>query len=323
MKTSPLVTIGITAYNCQDTLHRAVQSAFNQTWRPLEIVIVDDASTDQTSEVIRGIQARWPEVRCLRNDSNQGVAGARNRLIEAAKGEFLAFFDDDDLSASNRIEAQLNRILQIEQKYSSTTMVLCHTAQKKFFSSDQWVYSPTIGMGENIPNSRQILEKILLGITDRKIYGHCPTASQMARIWVYRLLGGFDEGFRRSEDTDLNVRLALQGGLLVGVAEALVDQFMSVGTDKSMETDQHYYLMLLEKHKAILDEYGKNCYEFCCDWARSRYLVMQKNYPAAALQFGRLLIRHPIRLSRRILEAAESLSLNRRYSQFHTNKVNS
>src|SRR5262249_22760162 len=105
---NPLVTIGITAFNAEDTVARALSSALAQTWQPFEIVVVDDASTDKTRSVIEAIAARYDIIRVVSNMANSGVASARNQIINRAKGEFLVFFDDDDVSRPNRVERQLN-----------------------------------------------------------------------------------------------------------------------------------------------------------------------------------------------------------------------
>jgi len=85
-------SVVIPAFNAERFLARAIRSALNQTLAPLEILVVDDGSTDRTSEVA---QAFGPNVRCIRQD-NAGPATARNRGIREARAEFIAFLDADD-----------------------------------------------------------------------------------------------------------------------------------------------------------------------------------------------------------------------------------
>ncbi len=94
----PLVTIGIAAFNAENTIERAVHSALVQSWRPIEIVAVDDSSIDETWEVLVRMAAIHSELRVYRNQTNGGVAVSRNRILTEARGEFVAFFDDDDES---------------------------------------------------------------------------------------------------------------------------------------------------------------------------------------------------------------------------------
>jgi succinoglycan biosynthesis protein ExoO len=87
----PLVTIGITAFNAVDSLERAVTSALNQTWRPLEIMIVDDCSSDQTPTMMERLALQHREVRIFHNPVNGGVAVTRNHILQKAGGVFGLF----------------------------------------------------------------------------------------------------------------------------------------------------------------------------------------------------------------------------------------
>ena len=93
-----LVTIGLTTYNAADTLERALESALSQTWKPVEIIIVDDCSTDGTVALLKRLAHDLPQVRVLFNTINGGVAIARNRILNEARGDFVVYFDDDDRS---------------------------------------------------------------------------------------------------------------------------------------------------------------------------------------------------------------------------------
>lgn len=97
-------SVVIPAYNAERTLARAVESVLNQTRLPLEVIVVDDGSTDNTPEVAGGF--RHP-VRCIRQD-NSGASAARNRGIQAASGEWVAFLDADDWWKPNRLEWALD-----------------------------------------------------------------------------------------------------------------------------------------------------------------------------------------------------------------------
>ena len=112
----PTVSIGLIAYNAKDTLERALDSAFAQSWRPLEILVVDDASTDGTAALAERLARAHPEVRVISRPENAGAATCRNKVIAEAKGEFIAFFDDDDFSAPRRVELQLQRLLEYERR---------------------------------------------------------------------------------------------------------------------------------------------------------------------------------------------------------------
>lgn len=86
-------SVVIPAYNAAATVVRAVQSCLDQSYPPLEIIVSDDGSTDDTPALLASFGDR---IRVLRNNSNRGPSGARNAGIDAAEGDFIAFLDADD-----------------------------------------------------------------------------------------------------------------------------------------------------------------------------------------------------------------------------------
>jgi glycosyltransferase involved in cell wall biosynthesis len=99
-----LVTVVVPAYQRAAAIGPALRSVTTQTYRDLEVLVVDDGSTDATPDVVAAIAADDPRVRLIRFDENQGRSAARNAGIEAARGEFVTFLDSDDLYAPTRIE---------------------------------------------------------------------------------------------------------------------------------------------------------------------------------------------------------------------------
>jgi glycosyltransferase involved in cell wall biosynthesis len=99
----PLVSVIIPCYKQADLLPQAVESALSQTYREIEVVVVDDGSPDDTAEVA----ARYPGVRCVRQ-KNLGVALARNAGFRASSGQYVLFLDADDRLTPSAIEAHLS-----------------------------------------------------------------------------------------------------------------------------------------------------------------------------------------------------------------------
>jgi glycosyltransferase involved in cell wall biosynthesis len=99
----PLVSVVVPTYNCARFLPEALESAFAQTYQPVEIVVVDDGSTDGSMDLLSGYGSR---VRLLRQP-NQGVSAARNHGIRESRGEFVAFLDADDLWTPDKLEKQM------------------------------------------------------------------------------------------------------------------------------------------------------------------------------------------------------------------------
>ena len=100
---SPRVSVVIPTYNAATMVEQAIQSVLAQTYRDLEIIVIDDGSTDDTENVVRPFGER---VRYFRQE-NQGVSAARNFGIKQARGEFIAFLDSDDLWAPEKLAEEL------------------------------------------------------------------------------------------------------------------------------------------------------------------------------------------------------------------------
>ncbi len=105
MSSRPLVSCIIPVFNGARFLTEAVESIEAQSYRPIEIIVVDDGSTDSTDEVIAGLGER---VRSVRQE-NRGPAAARNRGIAIASGAFIALLDVDDLWLPEKLELQMAR----------------------------------------------------------------------------------------------------------------------------------------------------------------------------------------------------------------------
>lgn len=102
----PLVSVIIPMYNGARHLRAALESVFAQTYRPFEVIVVDDGSTDDSGLIAQS----FADVRYI-HQPNQGVAVARNHGIEAARGDFLAFLDQDDLWTTEKLKLQMGYLL--------------------------------------------------------------------------------------------------------------------------------------------------------------------------------------------------------------------
>lgn len=103
---APEVSFVVAAYNAADTIRRAILSALAQERVDLEVIVVDDCSTDGTSAVVEEIAD--PRVRLLRLAKNRGPGGARNAGLEAARGNWIAILDADDTITANRLSRMID-----------------------------------------------------------------------------------------------------------------------------------------------------------------------------------------------------------------------
>ena len=101
----PKVSVIILTYNRARYLQRAIRSVLDQTFQDFEIIIVDDASTDETPKVVKAFQD--PRICYVRHQINQREAGSRNAGLQKSRGEYIAFLDDDDVWLSQKLAHQV------------------------------------------------------------------------------------------------------------------------------------------------------------------------------------------------------------------------
>jgi glycosyltransferase involved in cell wall biosynthesis len=200
---SPLISVVIPCYNAERTLLRTLASVRAQTWRPIEIIAVDDASRDGTLALLRGQEGDG--VRVIAEPRNGGAPSARNAAIAVARGEFLAFIDADDEWYPQKLERQFRLIAD----HPAMTMVGCRCE----------VMRPN---GERVPVNPH---RVPPAGTDawRTLLHHSffVPSTVMARTETVRRIGAFDARLRAGEDDqDICIRLALEGE--VGFVDAVL-----------------------------------------------------------------------------------------------------
>lgn len=105
---TPLVSVLIPAYNAERYLSEALDSVLTQTWPRLEVIVVDDGSEDATLEVACGYESE--SVKVIAQPENRGQTAALNRALEEAGGDYIQYFDADDILAPGKIETQVRRL---------------------------------------------------------------------------------------------------------------------------------------------------------------------------------------------------------------------
>ena len=126
MKSKPLVSVIIPVYNREKYLAEAIESVLAQTYRPIEVIVVDDGSTDGSADIAKrfGSPVRYYF------QPNSGAGAARNRGIAVARGSFLAFLDSDDLWVEDKLTHQMAAF----ERHSDVDIVSGHVRQ--FYSPE-------------------------------------------------------------------------------------------------------------------------------------------------------------------------------------------
>ena len=183
---APNVSAIVTCYNSAATVVRAIESIRAQTMADLEIIVVDDASTDNTIDLVAAV--RDPRIRIIRNPQNRGIGGAKNVGVTAARGRYIAFLDSDDTWIADKLATQRDALNR------ASGVSLCF--------SGFWVHR--IDSGKTVvrrPGRHQTwLKSILLGET------FSLGSTLFATRECFDAVGPFDESLRRLQDRDWTLR---------------------------------------------------------------------------------------------------------------------
>jgi glycosyltransferase involved in cell wall biosynthesis len=307
MTSQPLITFGVTCFNAEETIQNALLSALNQTWENFEIIVVDDCSTDKSVQVIETYKKQYDQIKLIQHKENKGVAAARNTILNNANGEFLAFFDDDDQSIDERISIQYKKLVAYE-KFSGVKNIICHSARVQKFPNKEKRYEPTLYSYnlEDTPKGTVVADMILIGRPIGVPIGSMATCSQMAKLSTYQSVGGFNEKLRRSEDTDLNVRLGLSGAHFLGVADPLVHQTMTISPDKLVSEERRNALEWLRNHRSYLEKIG--WWKHTIKWVDIKFDYLSGQKTKFLMRMIVLSFQFPIKTGKRLWWA----SMNRR-----------
>lgn len=188
MESQPSVSILISTYNSERFIAGAIDSALAQTWPNFEIVVIDDASTDRTREIITSYKD--DRIRYIRQEKNIGILLTRNNLFKEARGDFFTFLDSDDRYLPDKIKEEAEFLL----KHSDYAAVYCD--MRCFFDDPKKLYYHTYLHYEG-----DVLKEMLDGI-------FIANTTFMMRRTVVDELGGYDPSTGIVEDWEYFLRMA-------------------------------------------------------------------------------------------------------------------
>ncbi len=197
-----LVSVIITTHNRSDLLKRAIDSALNQSYKNIELIISDDASSDDTEEVVKKYMNNYNNIIYRKNEFNKGACYTRNRGIELASGEFITGLDDDDEFESNRIEYFL-------EKYDDKYAFLCSNINIK---DKLYEYKMFIGTKE-------------IKFNDLFWYNYVGNQVFIKKDRI-NALKGFDETLDSAQDLDLWIRILKKYGKALRLNEATYNLYI-------------------------------------------------------------------------------------------------
>ena len=239
MRQDSLISVVIPTYNREQYIERAVQSVLEQTYSNLELIIVDDGSTDGTEELVAGMSD--PRIRYVRQETNRGASAARNKGVECANGELVAFQDSDDRWYPDKLAVQM------EYWEAHPECSLIYSAYVLHRPNGETVRVPYAGTWGNLEGD--IFSTLLVNNT-------VGTPTMLFKKACFTELGGFDEGMECLEDWEMALRFAER--YRIGfVEQPLMEAFLLRGGVSS--STSNFYLnrcRMIARYKKALIERG-------------------------------------------------------------------
>ena len=222
---NPLVSAIIPTHNRADLLRRALKSVISQTYQPIEIIVVDDGSTDETESIVGEFKNDSPLI-YLKNEEARGAPVARNKGIQAASGDFIAGLDDDDEWNPERIE-------RLVQAYDDSFSCITSNVKMQYENHTATWHKQEIITLDDLLYSNQVGNQVLVK-RDRLLE-----------------IGGFDEQLAAAQDYDLWIRLCEAFGPVKNIRRPLqiVHTEHEKGRISNPSSQLKGYLAFYKKHK--------------------------------------------------------------------------
>ncbi|HBB32475.1 MAG TPA: glucosyl transferase [Cyanobacteria bacterium UBA8803] len=250
-----LVSIIIPVYNVEKYIAATVQSVLDQTYKNLELIIVDDGSPDKSIEICQ--QFTDPRIKIFRQ-GNRGVAGARNNGVRHAQGDYIAFLDADDLWSPDKLEKHVHHLetspaVGVSYSYSAfideadNPLGIYQLPKTKDITPRHILLRDPIGSGSNLVAKREVFEAIKF---QDNLYGT-----------LEDFYFDDDRQLHPSEDTECWLRIALKSGLqFEGIPEVLTLYRLNPGGHShNFMKKANSWERLLEKARTYAPELMAQC----------------------------------------------------------------
>ncbi|WP_316826673.1 glycosyltransferase family 2 protein [Pedobacter miscanthi] len=236
---SPKITVFMAAYNVSDYIEESISSILNQTFKDFEFIIIDDGSTDDTSLIVKKFNDS--RISFIQNDGNKGIPFTRNRLLELAKGEYIAILDSDDIAYPDRLQLQLNFFS------AHPEVALCGGHGKVINETGIETGKNIIVPTDNLINMRMLFNNPFIN------------SSAMFKTQIFRELNGYKD-YALAEDFDLFIRISEKYSV------ANIDAFLvkyrihgeNITIKRSKDQEKHELEILENMQKNLGISFNKN-----------------------------------------------------------------
>ncbi|MCA1041613.1 glycosyltransferase family 2 protein [Bacillus infantis] len=228
-----MISVILPTYNRENTIYDAVMSVLSQTYTDLELIIVDDSSTDRTEEIVKDISDE--RVKYFKNETNIGACASRNKGVHLSQGHYIAFQDSDDIWFENKLMEQINYL-----KENNADLVYCAMNRYDINGKDKEKYPKRI-LDSSQDVSLQFLKENMAGTVCVLCKKECIKNNL------------FDEEMPRLQDWEFMVRVSKKYKVLYQ-DKVLVDSFVQKDSiSNNPEKGLKAFELLYNKNKDIID----------------------------------------------------------------------
>jgi len=231
----PLVSVVIPAYNSAAYIAEAIESALGQDYPALEVIVIDDGSTDQTVSIV----SKYGDRVKLVAQKNKGSGAARNLGIRAASGKYIAFLDADDVWWKGKIRYQVEALAQTRYKMAYSRFIWWHPdaagnhpSADNEFAADENPNISTAKIVTGSPYAELLLDCIVW------------TSTVLVEKSALEMVGVFDESLRKGQDYDLWLRLSRQIEMLGLEKPTALYRIHQASITSSVKDVNYEYLIL-------------------------------------------------------------------------------
>ena len=219
------ISVLMSVYNSEETIEESINSVLNQTFSDFEFLIIDDCSTDSSLEIIKKFEKTDSRITVFCNEKNLGLTKSLNKLIQNSNFDFIARQDSDDRSFPNRLETQMNNLINSDLDFCT---------------------SRALKEGGNVtPNVKHYLPyKFMVNYLNPFIHG-----TLLIKKQVLENLNGYDERFYYAQDYKLFKDLIKQNFKFKVISSPLYYLNTTNNISSNKKKEQYYYASCVRKNK--------------------------------------------------------------------------
>ncbi|XOV91166.1 MAG: glycosyltransferase family 2 protein [Bacteroidota bacterium] len=234
------ISVYITSYNQKNFLKQAIDSVISQTLKPIEIIIIDDASTDGSDKLIEEYERTYDKwIKPIYNTSNKGISFCRNLAIAKATGKYLTWVDGDDFFFPQKLEKEAALLEDGRYQIAFSNYYLSENDLFSFKS----IWANSIS---DFPQKGTMFEQVL---TRKFPRGMLYRSELIERDYIYKV-GGYDTDLNIYEDYDLRIRLSKLCNINYTIEPLSIYRLHPAGLSKASK-GKHYdaFKYIFEKYK--------------------------------------------------------------------------